>query len=285
MNINKNIATILASLMFCTSSLGVDAASLIKKTELNVSEPSHSSVSNLLIHAIDGEWIIDRVGSNTITREEDYPYIHFVPEEDAFYASNGCNVLNGVYTITDRNTINFLNVISTLRMCPDMNFTTEINQVLSSEKPVKAVIKRDNGIDYLYLDSMEGKNLMRLHKPGLDFLNGNWKVSEINGEKVNDNGDEMTIFFDIAERKVHGNTGCNNFNGNIYIDPVNSQRLSLSDMAVTMRMCPNLDAQRKFLVALEVATSVKKDGKHTVILKDAKGREVLKLVAVSPAQN
>ena len=225
----------------------------------------------------DGEWIIKRVGDVNIEREEDYPYINFAANENNFYASNGCNVLNGAFTVDTANkTVTFHNVISTLRYCADTPWDTQINAALGDGVPVKYEYKMENGEARLYFLNNAGERVLSLAKPGLDFLNGNWRVDSIEGEKFEDS--DMTIFFDIEERKVHGDTGCNSFNGTIYVDPQNKQSFSLQNMAVTMRMCPNIENQSKFLVALEQACTASAGQNGSVNLVNASGKTVLVLV-------
>lgn len=224
---------------------------------------------------LEGEWIIKQVGSTVIDREENYPYINFVPAEDSFYASNGCNILNGVFTIDAPNTLTFHNVTTTMRYCPDTPFDMEINAVIADERPVKFIYEVVDGEPMLYFQNTAGQRVLTMHKPGLDFMNGNWKVASINGEEFDN--DEMSIFFDMEARKVHGNTGCNSFNGDIYVDPQNKRVFSLTNMLVTMRMCPNIEQQSKFLVALEQTHSAKVLGNKQIALVNADGKTVMVL--------
>ena len=263
----------------CASQLFKKSKPQQQATEQTAS-PNNPVVKNVqAANILDGEWIIKNAGGMDINREENYPYINFVTAENSFYASNGCNVLNGVFTVEGTDKITFHNVLTTMRYCPDTPFDAMINSVLSDEKQItfKKVVK--DGESYLYFYDAAGKELMKMRKPGLDFLNGNWRVAEIDGEKFND--EAMTIFFDMQECRVHGNTGCNSFNGDIYIDPQNNRGISLSNMAVTMRMCPNIEQQSKFLVALEKTSSAKAASNGDVYLTDSEGKEVIKLVPLT----
>lgn len=226
---------------------------------------------------LEGEWVIKSVGKTDIDREENYPYINFVPAEDSFYASNGCNILNGIFTV-EGDRITFHNVLSTMKYCADAPFDVLINAIIADEKPVTFMREVNDGETYLYFMNEQGQRLMTMHRPGLEFLNGNWEVTQINGEEFENAG--MTIFFDVDERKVHGNTGCNSFNGEIYVDPQNVKKLSLSNMAVTMRMCPNIEQQSKFLVALEETTSAKPGENGEAYLLDNDGKTVMVLKAL-----
>lgn len=253
-----------------------DKSGVVVGTSDNSSRSSEAK-DNSLGQMIEGEWIIDSVGDLKVEKEEDYPYVHFDASESYFYASNGCNVVNGQFAFDAHGKLVFHNVITTMRYCGDVPYEAQITRVLSDESGITVETKVESGTEYLYLINAAGQRAMTLRRPGLDFLNGNWKVVEIDGETFS--SQDMTIFFDMAERKVHGNTGCNSFNGNIYIDPVKANNISLTNMAVTMRMCPNLDQQRKFLVALEQTTGAKQKGnKDEACLVDATGKVLITLV-------
>lgn len=237
-----------------------------------------NEVEPILVKDLDGEWIISQVGDTKIEREENYPYIHFVSADGTFYASNGCNILNGSYMCLSNETITFANVLATMKYCADTPFDTMINAVFADGKYWTFVFDVRDHEPYLYLKNAKGENEMILHKPGLDFMNGDWRVEKIGDEKFEDS--DMTIFFDVEARKVHGNTGCNSFNGEIYVDPQNKQCFSLSNMAVTMRMCPNIDQQSKFLVALEKTVKAKYVKKGEIELRDDEGKATVKLVSI-----
>ncbi len=231
---------------------------------------------------LNGEWMIKAVGAAHISVEEDYPYIHFVAEDNAFYASNGCNILNGIFTVGADNRLTFHNVMSTMKYCQDTPYDAQISKVLSDDNTVSMRYEQIAGEGYLYLNNDRGQRVMTLRKPGMDFLNGNWRVVEINNESINN--PEMTVFFDIEERKVHGNTGCNYFNGEIFIDPVTANSLSLSKMGVTRRLCQNADDERKLLVALEdIAIAIKGDA-NSALLTDSSGQTAVKLVRVNDSK-
>lgn len=277
----RNILLLTALAAVMISPVFAEAASLQKKKAVpEVEAPKQDPMPAIVVapEMLNGEWMIKAVGSTAINVEENYPYIHFVSADNAFYASNGCNVLNGVFTVADGNKMTFHNVLSTMKYCPDTPFEQKINAVLADENTVSLRYESIAGEGYLYLNNARGQRVMTLRKPGMDFLNGNWRVVEINNEDIDN--PEMTIFFDIEERRVHGNTGCNYFNGEIFLDPVNANSLSLSKMGVTRRMCPNADDERKLLVALEdIAIAISGDD-STALLTDASGHTAVKLVRI-----
>ena len=86
------------------------------------------------------------------------------------------------------------------------------------------------------------------------------------------------IFFDVAEGKVHGNTGCNYFNGKLYISPDRSNALELSNMGVTRMACPKTAQETSMLVALEETASAIRGNGNQVILLDKNGKQVMTLL-------
>lgn len=223
---------------------------------------------------IAGEWVITSVGSTVISRDEDMPYINFVPAENRFYGSNGCNVLNGDFKISG-NSLTFGNVLSTMKYCAGVDFDAAINQVIREGRTVRASIKRIGNESYLYINDSNGKSLLTLVRHNMQFLNGYWYVIKINGKDVND--EEANIFFDIAALKIHGNTGCNFFNGNILIDPAGANSINFSGMGVTRMACPKGDQERTMLVALEETTKAIAGPDDTAILTDDNGHQLLTL--------
>lgn len=245
----------------------------IAGTPVNRSASSGSATS-VLAGKLNGEWVIMEAGKYKISREDDMPYINFSESDGKFYASNGCNIVNGNFLFGGADKITFSNVISTRMYCPDVKFDSAINAVLADGVTVTASVETKGNEAYLYLSDDAGARLMTLRKHNLEALNGQWKFTQLDGQKVDVEG--VDIFFDIPEQKVHGNTGCNYFNGGIMIDPQKPNSISFAQMAVTMRMCENSDTERKMLVALEETSTYSVNGK-TLHLYNDKGQEVAAL--------
>lgn len=230
--------------------------------------------SESLAKVLGGEWVITSVGTKVISQDEDMPYINFVPEEGKFYGSNGCNVLNGQFKL-EGNTLTFSHVLSTMRYCAHIDYDAQINDVFKDNNKVNAAVKKIGNETYLYINDSTGKSILTLSRHNMQFLNGYWLVTEINGQPVDD--EEANIFFDINELKIHGNTGCNYFNGNILIDPTGANSISFSGMGVTRMACPKGEQERTMLVALEETTTVVQGNNDTALLLDGSGKRVLTL--------
>lgn len=222
---------------------------------------------------ISGEWTIIGVNDKEINQDDNMPYVTFVPSEKRFYASNGCNILNGDYTLNGT-TISFSHVLATQKYCPDVNYDSEINHVLADGNALTVQIKTQSQATFLYLIDANGRTLISMSRQNLSWLNGQWEVVTINGHTADRS--EANIFFDVASQKVHGNTGCNYFNGTLHIDPLEAGNISFSGMGVTRMACPDQDFERAMLVALEEVSKVEhKNG--LAVLCDANGNQLLTL--------
>lgn len=236
--------------------------------------PSATASISELEQRLGGKWTIIQVGSTTIDRDEDMPYIIFEPSTSMIYASNGCNTLNGTYTVKSQNTISFQNIASTLRACPDVPYETQINAVLS-EQPVPFKISEIGSESFFDFLDANGKSIMKMRRGNLEFLNGQWDVESITGVSKLDV--PASIFFDIAELKLHGNTGCNIVNGDIYLDHRRPNSVDFSNMMTTRMACPYDKQQTAMLVALEETASALNDGTDKVLLLNGEGKILMTL--------
>lgn len=87
-------------------------------------------------------------------------------------------------------------------------------------------------------------------------LEGKWKVVEVKGEKLVEEGLPQ-MNFNMAEKKLHGNTGCNLFNTTITLDSDDVSAITIAPGASTMMACPNMDLETLVLQSMEQVRSVK----------------------------
>lgn len=229
-----------------------------------------------------GEWTISNVNGREVTGDE-RPYLVFDttatnPFILKYYANNGCNILNGQVGVTAGGEMRKASEgLSTMRFCPDAPYETGITMAL--ETVHNYAIDRI-GSDYvLYLKDAVGKTTMTLVKSNISFLNGAWTVTRLGNETFTTSGDDVPqMVIDIPELKVHGNTGCNVMNGNIFIDPAKANSIQFRDLATSRKACPDMQREQAFLVALEqVESAVPGASDDVAIMKDAMGREVMQL--------
>lgn len=222
-----------------------------------------------------GRWEVASVGDVTIDVEEDVPYVEFA-RDGRFYASDGCNIINGDYVLRADGTLAFNHCLSTMKYCPEVEYSALIAAMFNDESTPGTDCKKIGQETYLYLKNAKGNTMLTLRRHNMEFLNGNWRITAAEGQKIDD--EEANIFIDIAELKVHGNTGCNYFNGQIYIDPQRPNAIDFSNMGVTRMACPKGDQERHILVGLEeTATAIAGKRENTVLFLDKNGKEMLTL--------
>lgn len=255
------------------------------KQSLPATEASKATMNSGLARALGGEWTIMQVGATTIDRDEDMPYIIFQPSTAQFFANNGCNTLNGSYSVDASDNVTFHNVLSTLRMCPDVEFENQINAIITENVPVKIRISEVGKESFAEFVNGQGKALMRMRRGNLEFLNGQWSVESVAGLKKLET--PADLFFDLGELKLHGDTGCNIVNGDIYLDHRMSNAVDFSNMITTRMGCPEPIAKQQtaVLVALEETATAISDGSDKVMLLSSDGRILMTLVRAPKADN
>lgn len=254
-----------------------------ENTAINAGNNVHTTCA-LTSEDINGEWQLATINTMNVTEEEGVPYIFFDASKNRFYANNGCNTLNGSFSMKDGK-ITFGAVASTLMYCANAPYEATFNAAVSDESVLVTTPVYHIGADsYLTLKDTAGKTIMTLRKKNMEFLNGNWLILMADGIKIND--EEATVFFDIRELKLHGNTGCNFVNGNIYIDPQRPNAIDISNMGITRRGCPKTAQERAITVALESAYSAAETSEpDTVVLMDKSGKTIMTLRRINvPAE-
>lgn len=254
------------------SCLLVSAGSALFATEeaqvTSITIPYTSSVAKDL----DGEWTILEIRNKDVnTRER--AYLYFSLKDSTFYGNNGCNVINGAIHAHGGNKITLDNIITTMMECH--NATSERSVMKALNDAVAYKISSKDGIRYLSLLNTKGQQIMHLKNHDINFLNGAWTVSSLNGESVTNNNIKLVI--DIQEMKIHGNSGCNIINGTLYIDPNVDWGIEFQQLISTLRMCPDIHIETALLVALEETQTCKKLNNNEIALYDGDGKNVATL--------
>ena len=256
-----------------------------KKTETVLSEDmsksetsknnKNSQLADKLTEQLNGEWVIVSVAGKAVANTDEMPYVTFEKETGRFYASNGCNVLNGTYTVNGEGALKLENVLSTMKMCPETDYEAPLTKTLSGREKISIKINNLGHETYLHFLNSKGVELLSARKHNMEFLNGNWQITSVGGKAVNDEG--ANLFIDINELKVHGNTGCNFFNGVLYINPEKSNAIDFSNLATTRMACPNMEQESAILIALEEAVGAIEGSEGRVMLLNSAGKELMTL--------
>ena len=225
---------------------------------------------------IEGDWAIEEVNGKPAVGEK-APYLKFVETggEKKMFGNNGCNTLNATYSYNPQDsTLTFDNVLTTMMFCGMEGITDgEITQAVNDTRFYS--VSETEDYNFLRFYDRDYNLLMVLMHQNFAFLNGAWKVVRIDDEPVN--VDEMKLVIDVDEKKVHGNTGCNVLNGAFETDMDSPNSISFSNLAVTMMLCPDMEAQRALLIALEDANKAKPISKDEVQMLNSDDKVVLTL--------
>ena len=213
------------------------------------------------LSSINGDWnIVEVSGAKVVTGEDGtLPFISFDTNTGKLSGYSGCNRMMGEFNLKAQNgSLELGQIASTRMMCADMN--TE-NAVLGALNKVK--LYKTSGSDKLILCNADKRPMAVLEKKKSDIsislLSGDWKIKEVNGEAIPSKMENQPfISFDIKEKSVHGNAGCNIIKGAFKTTDGNPKSISFPALACTMMACPDMEVEGKVLKALNEVQSFSK---------------------------
>ncbi len=229
---------------------------------------------------LSGEWNITSIEGQNITGKSD-AFLGFDLKENRIYGNTGCNSIMGEISIDSLNPgqIVLSNVASTRMMCHDMDTETKILAALEKTSGFQASA---NGIE---LTDKSGKVILSLEKKdekqttlaSISSLEGEWIISKANGKDVEVVEKTPFLAFNITDKSVHGNAGCNVINGIIEQEENNESSLKLGQMMSTMMAGPGMEAEGDILAAIGKVSSFVFNADGSVSLNDVEGNEVILL--------
>ena len=109
----------------------------------------------------------------------------------------------------------------------------------------------------------------------VEDLQGEWAVVEVKGDAIPSDS-EAFLGFNVADKQVYGNCGCNSLTGIWATNDGQPGSLLLDQVGVTRMMCPDMTTEDAILSAL---AEVKGFGIENDILTltDAEGNELVEL--------
>lgn len=254
-----------------------------EKAMAKVDEKLNQIADNLKNGYLSGDWAIENVlGKKAIG--ETAPFIKFVPGENRIYGNNGCNIINGQYTINIADkSISFSNLATTMMMCGQSNITdVEIGEALGLTAKY-AVEEGNDSESILKFFDANGHEVMELMHRDFHFLDGTWAVIAIDGEKVNIEG--MKVALDVDEKRMHGNTGCNIINGELETDMDAANSISFSKIGMTRMACPDSGWETRMTMALEEAVTARIVSADEIEFIGSNGKQVMLLKKTSPIED
>ena len=221
------------------------------------------------LSSISGEWNIIEVNGTAVVPApgQEFPYIGFDTKTGKVFGNSGCNRMMGSFDVNAKpGTIDLGALASTRMACPDM---TVENNVLSALNKVKKYKKL--GKENIALCGASNRPIVVLQKKEsvskLSDLEGKWMISEAVGEAIPEGMEKQPfIEFNIAEKRLHGNAGCNLING------------AFPQVISTMMACPDMEVEGRVLKALNSVQSFGKLAGGGIGLYDADNNLVMVLV-------
>lgn len=263
-----------------TSSIEVKKEAVLPTDREDIVQPVSAvyTSADIAKGIVKGDWAIETVFGSPAVGEK-APFLKFVPAEKKVYGNNGCNVINAEYSYNpEDSTISFSYLATTMMLCHKEGLTDiDINRALDATRFYSWELNDDNYYITFYNENHEP--VMGLMHQNFQFLNGTWAVKEISGEPVD--VPKMKLVIDVEEGKVHGNTGCNVFNGSLEINMESANSISFQAIAKTLSMCPDENYEIQLMVALEEAMRAKPLQGGKVELLDDDNKPVLLLQRTS----
>ena len=221
-----------------------------------------------------GEWEIESMKKKAVsTQERAYIYLDF--NANKIYGNNGCNAINGDFTLNGKN-LTFSHMISTSEQCYGPTQERTIMRAFSDTRGFQ--LTQLYNMQYLHLTNAKGQELMTLRRQNLDFLNGPWQLKELNGENIMDK--DVKVVIDIPMLTINALTSCNVINGIVHIDPSKHYDVQFEDLQSSHFMCPDIQLETDVLIGLEETTTCKAINSNEMALLDNKGNIILRLVKI-----
>lgn len=273
--------TALLSISSCNSSKTATAAPEHLKTQ------TLGQTENVIEKILYGDWFITRAGSlDLASTGSAMPTMSFGESQEqnpylvSYSAFDGCNYNNGTYSVTPNGKMTLAgHPIATMKFCGDSPYEVGVVSGISSVSSYS--IDKQGDTYMLYMKNAAGETILALRKSNIDFINGAWTATLINGESVPESAD-IELVIDLLQKSIHGNAGCNMLNGKVSVDNNSGSAIHFSDLNTTRMTCPNIATEQQLLNALATVTSVRPGPtSETAQLLNAEGSTVIELARLA----
>lgn len=125
----------------------------------------------------------------------------------------------------------------------------------------------------LIVSCNSGKNML-----SLSALNGEWNITEVEGQKIAA-GKLPFIGFDVAQKRIYGNSGCNRMMGTFEADSLKPGVLKFGQIGSTRMMCPDMKTEQLVLGVMDKVASYQtvSDKPEVIALCNQDGKPLLVL--------
>lgn len=233
------------------------------------------------LSSLGGEWNIIEINGTAVVPApgQEFPFIGFDTTTGKVYGNSGCNRMMGSFDVHAKPGYIDLGALgSTRMMCPDMSVEKNVLTALGQVKRYKKL-----GKENMALCGSSNRPIIVLQKKQpavrLSDLNGKWMISEAGGEAIPSGMEKQPfIEFNISEKRLHGNAGCNIINGSYQVNDENPTAISFPQLISTMMACPDMAVEGRVLKALNSVQSFGKLAGGGIGLYDANNNLVMVLV-------
>lgn len=229
---------------------------------------------------IYGEWIILSANGRTINLRDSAPYININSTDKKIYGEIGVNVINATFDVPEKGAISISDVEATRMPSSNVREENDIKTGLS-EACTYTIAKKKNDIYYLDILDKRGNVVIHAKRHNADIMSGVWKLDRLNGNDISSQNLEIVV--DVPELKIHGNSGCNIFNGDIGLDRNKDWFIQFQNIIMSRMRCDEskMAVERDLMVALEEVEIIKRENNgKTIRLLDKNKTEILLLKKV-----
>ncbi len=227
-----------------------------------------------------GEWNVVEINKQPYSgSERPYIYLDFSSGKNRLMGSLGTNAVNGTFTVKGEK-LSFANLITTDRDATSASTERAILKALQDAHGV--ILTRLEPTEYLTITDKHNHQILKLRRQNIDFLNGGWKVKELNGENVENRN--IKLVADVEMLTINADSGCNIINGVININPTKEFAVEFEDLVSTHYDCPNLSTETRMLIALEETASCKRLNDNETALLDRNGKTLIVLKRLNVSQ-
>lgn len=219
---------------------------------------------------LSGNWILNKINDIPIDRSIELPELEININQMKIVGTGGCNNYSGDIASLTNNTISFRTISMTEKACINKNIETDYFKALNKVTNFKIKDKI-----LMFYDENENLLLTFIEKNAGDVnlrIQDVWIATKFDRNPINRMLIIPTMEINLADMKVFGNDGCNEYSGTI--KKLTENQLEFGILASTRKMCRNMDAPESFHKAMAKVKSYKLNDTN-LILMDENGEEVL----------
>lgn len=222
-----------------------------------------------------GNWILAKINGGPINRMVDVPVLEVDLSMMRVSGNAGCNLYNGQIEKLTGSNIQLSKIASTRKACINKNIE---NDYLSAFDSIVSYQADDATLRFLDKD---GKELLSFIKKNENEVNRNlhdvWVAVRIDGNPINRMAAVPRMEINLTEMRVSGNDGCNEYTGKI--NEATAKSLEFGNLAVTKKMCMNMETADKFNKAMSQVASYQLNGLNLTFF-DKNGKELVTFLKI-----